>query len=72
MKIASLCFKVMQVFAVTGLFAGQHNTKLTIVGSALLYTFLRINSPYLDYIMHKVLRRMVKFATSLLASLAGG
>ena len=39
-----LCYKVMQVFMVTGLFAGQHNTKLhgtitgviTIVGSALL------------------------------------
>ena len=39
------CYKVMQVFMVTGLFAGQHNTKLhgtnagviyTIVGSALL------------------------------------
>ena len=39
------CNKVMQVFMVTGLFAGQHNTKLhgtitdviyTIVGSALL------------------------------------
>ena len=28
------CYKVMQVFTVTGLFAGQHNTKLhgTITG----------------------------------------
>ena len=46
-KVTTLhqCYKVMQVFMVTGLFAGQHNTKLhgtitgviyTIVGSALL------------------------------------
>ena len=40
-----ICYKVMQVFMETGLFAGQHNTELhgtitdvlyTIVGSALL------------------------------------
>ena len=40
-----LCYKVMQAFMVTGLFAGQHNTKLpgkitgviyTIVGSAFI------------------------------------
>ena len=31
------CYKLIQVFIVTGLFAGQHTTKLhTIVGSALL------------------------------------
>ena len=44
-RAQQMCYKVMQVFMVTGLFAGQHNTKLhgtitgviyTIVGSALL------------------------------------
>ena len=35
--ISEYCYKVIQDFMVTGLFAGQYNTKLhTIVGSALL------------------------------------
>ena len=45
MKTWSICYKLIQRFRVTGLFAGQHNTELhgtitdliyTIVGSALL------------------------------------
>ena len=39
-SLDSVCYKVMQVFMVTGLFAGQHNTKLhgTIIG--VIYTIV--------------------------------
>ena len=38
-RARTLCYKVMQVFMVTGLFAGQHNTKLhgTITGVILFF-----------------------------------
>ena len=38
-KVPFYCYELMQVFTVTGLFAGQHNTKLhgTITGVILSY-----------------------------------
>ena len=36
----NMCYKVMQVFMVTGLFAGQHNTKLHGTNAGVLYTQL--------------------------------
>ena len=38
-SVTYICYKVMQVFMVTGLFAGQHNTKLhgTITGVIIIF-----------------------------------